>query len=592
MEPVLAHAAAAWDPDAWSWLAAPILLYGTVTVGLVAAGRSDDDNIVRHLFGRISDALRRATGFPGWSMAGVLSGLVVLLIVVIGFYWDVAWHIDHGRDVVLFTPAHTMIVVGLAGLVYAGGIAMLFASLDRADVGIRLGPLRIPWSAVLLFAFGAGAVAGFPLDELWHRTYGLDVTLWSPTHLQMLAGGSAGTIALLLMCAEGLPAAEPTRVGRRVVALTASTVLVGMSTFAGEFAFGVPQFQILYLPVLTAAAAAFSLVLARLALGRWGAVTVALVAVAIHVGLAAVVGGALGHTTPRFPLYLVSALVVEGAARWLGTAARLRFAVVAGVLVGTIGLVAETAWVVLSEWWYEVPTSLLPEAALLGPLAAIAAAVLGAGLGRAFRPGDAGMPLAAILLAGVALVGALAYPLPRRVGDVEAHIQLAEITEDTAEVVVELDPADAALDAAAFGVISWQGGGSQLAPLHEVDPGRYRAAEPVPIAGAWKSLVALYRDSETMAAPVYLPADPEIGASAVPAAPERRAPFVRNTELLLREAHDGPAWPAWVAFTGLGALVAGWAALMAVAARKAPRSPTPAPSPQPPPRRLGAAPTP
>ena len=40
----------------------------------------------------------------------------MLLIAVIGFYWDVAWHIDFGRDTKnLFTPPHVMILVGLWG---------------------------------------------------------------------------------------------------------------------------------------------------------------------------------------------------------------------------------------------------------------------------------------------------------------------------------------------------------------------------------------------------------------------------------------------------------------------------------------------
>ena len=48
--------------------------------------------------------------------------------------------------------------------------------------------------------------------------------------------------------------------------------------------------------------------------------------------------------------------------------------------------------------------------------------------------------------------------------------------------------------------------------------------------------------------------------------PERRTPFVRNTTLLLREQHPGPAWPAVAAWSGLIALMAVWVGLMAVTA--------------------------
>jgi hypothetical protein len=71
-----------------------------------------------------------------------------------------------------------------------------------------------------------------------------------------------------------------------------------------------------------------------------------------------------------------------------------------------------------------------------------------------------------------------------------------------------------------------------------------------------------------MAAPVYLPADPEISASSVPALPERRAAFVRNTDLLLREQHAGPAWPSVVGYGGLIVMVGLWTGLIAFAAHR------------------------
>lgn len=42
-----------------------------------------------------------------------------------------AWHIDNGRDKDLFTPSHTMILIGLNGLVFAA--AILFATLEGED---------------------------------------------------------------------------------------------------------------------------------------------------------------------------------------------------------------------------------------------------------------------------------------------------------------------------------------------------------------------------------------------------------------------------------------------------------------------------
>ena len=76
-----------------------------------------------------------------------------------------------------------------------------------------------------------------------------------------------------------------------------------------------------------------------------------------------------------------------------------------------------------------------------------------------------------------------------------------------------------------------------------------------------------------MAAPIYLPADPEIGASAIPAVAERRVPFSLNTDILLREGKDGPAWPALAAYAGVTLVVALWLSLFTrVASRLRPPS--------------------
>src|SRR5215210_7499750 len=91
-------AAAEWGWSAWAWLIIPLAVYGLTSLTLFAFGRTDETNPLKFFFGQIGDTLERITGYPGWSMAGTLSGLIMLLVVVIGFYWDVAWHIDNGRD--------------------------------------------------------------------------------------------------------------------------------------------------------------------------------------------------------------------------------------------------------------------------------------------------------------------------------------------------------------------------------------------------------------------------------------------------------------------------------------------------------------
>jgi len=577
--------ARAWGWGAWGWLVVPLAVYGLCSLTLFAFGHTDETNPLKFFFGQISDTLERITGYPGWSMAGVLSGLIMLLVALIGFYWDVAWHVDNGRDDQLFTPSHVMILVGLGGLIYASAIAVLFASLEKADVGLRVGPLRIPWSAVLLATLGIGGVAAFPLDAMWHDAYGIDVTLWSPPHIQLIAAGSLATIALWLMVSEGRRArgplssdGGPTLLGTSIHVLTAGTVLVGMSTLQAEFDYGVPQFQALYLPVIIMIAAGFTLLATRVALGRWGAVKVTVVYLVLRTFVALAIGGALHHTVPHFPLYLGSALLVEAAAWRLGTERPLRLALSAGALVGTVGLVSELIWVGL--WGLgttELHLGFVAKIALLAPAAAIAAALLGTALGGAVASARARLPLPVLVAAGVALLAALAFPLPRQVGPVAATVRLQQVG-GLASVEVTLDPPTAARQATAFVITSWQGGAAtERATLNQVGPGRYVSSRPMPVTGSWKTMVSLQRGAEVMAVPLYLPADPKIGAPAVPAVPERTERFVRITTLLMREVHPGPAWPAMAAYAGLAVLVSAWITLIAVAARRVPLVPVDAP---------------
>ncbi|MGH9282532.1 MAG: hypothetical protein ACRD0S_06295, partial [Acidimicrobiales bacterium] len=560
--------------DHWPYVVAPYIFYSFCVFWLLCMGdHGDERNPVKIFFKRISVSLERLTGRPGWAVAGVLSGLLALGVAVVGLYWDVAWHIDFGRDKELLTPSHTMILLGLSGMMYASIIAILFATLDKAPVGFNFAGLTIPWSALLLGILGFGGVAAFPLDELWHRAYGVDVTLWSPSHLQLIAGGSLGPIAVLMMLLEGRPRSQSTILGHVIEATAAGAILVGLTNFLGEFEFGVPQFQALYFPILICLAAGFGLVVARLAIGPGGAIAALVAYLVVRGTIGLLVGVALNHTFPRFPLYLAAALCVEGVAALVGTRDTLKFGLISGAAVGTLGLAGEMIFTNASGWLDSAPVLLVP-AAILGLMAGVSAAVLGAGMGRAWRQGDhvaaSPVPLAALAAAGLGVVLALAYPLPRNVGKVDAVIKLVEPAADltSARIAVDVVPADAADDAVSFGVMSWQGGGREWEQLEEVSPGHWETADALPLTGSWKTTVSLMRGSEVMAAPVYMPADPEIGASEVPALAERRISFSRNTDVLLREAKDGPAGPAILAYTGVALVTAIWIGLYAVAGRR------------------------
>jgi hypothetical protein len=69
-----------------------------------------------------------------------------------------------------------------------------------------------------------------------------------------------------------------------------------------------------------------------------------------------------------------------------------------------------------------------------------------------------------------------------------------------------------------------------------------------------------------------MPSDPEYGQAAIPLQPERTEAFVPASQIFLREAHGGAAWPAVVAYTALGLVTAGWLAVLVAGAVSLARS--------------------
>ena len=51
-----------------------------------------------------------------------------------------------------------------------------------------VGHLRGGLGIATVAACGGFALLGFPLDDMWHRLFGQDVTLWGPTHLMLFGG--------------------------------------------------------------------------------------------------------------------------------------------------------------------------------------------------------------------------------------------------------------------------------------------------------------------------------------------------------------------------------------------------------------------
>ncbi|MDQ3947267.1 MAG: hypothetical protein M3357_19335, partial [Actinomycetota bacterium] len=246
---------------------------------------------------------------------------------------------------------------------------------------------------------------------------------------------------------------------------------------------------------------------------------------------------------------------------------RGRLALAAGVGVATLGLAGEWWW---SHLWGRQPwgSSLLPEVLAVTALAAVGASVLGVVAGAAASGEPVRLRGLAIAGATAAILVALIIPSPRTGTDLAGQLTLEPHGDGTsATVILDLDRPEAIGGANWFEALSWQGGGAVQARMRPGPDGRFTSERPVPVTGDWKTIVRLHRGAILAGLPVYLPADPEIGAPAIPAENGRRA-FVPDTELLLREAKPGPPATRLVVYAVIALTTTSSMWLLALAARR------------------------
>jgi hypothetical protein len=131
------------------------------------------------------------------------------LLAAWGLAWDIQWHLLVGRDTFWIAP-HLMMYGGItAGLLVAFGVL----ALDTAAAGRGARPpgaitiVRVTSTRGMhLAAWGlALVILAAPIDDLWHRLFGLDVTLWSPPHLLGLLGSAINTLGTLVIATEVYP---------------------------------------------------------------------------------------------------------------------------------------------------------------------------------------------------------------------------------------------------------------------------------------------------------------------------------------------------------------------------------------------------
>jgi len=503
---------------------------------------------------------------PPWVALPMALFIATLICALFGFIWDVSLHIGKGRDPgPLANPAHYFILFGLFLLFVAGCMACVLPYEKPGASAVRITRTwYAPVGGILMAGCGLYALMGFPLDDIWHRIFGQDVTLWGPTHLMMIGGAGFATLSAIMLNHEGLKAmgddAPTGGIGIKFVQyLGFGGILIGLSVFQIEFDFGVPQFRQVFQPMLIAAAAAFGLVAARMMLGRGAAVIAALIAIGLRGLVALIVGPILGAPINWFALYLGPAVVVE----LIGLTPLIKrpiiFGLASGLGVSTVGLWLESLWVD-AVYHYPWPTSIWPEALAMAIPVAILTGACGALFGMVLtsqplpsRAISIGLVVLTVLVVGGATANGLRYDVPP---NVTATVALTDVpgTASGQRMVnadVQINPPNFVSDNPNWvSILGWQGHlqnqrGQVVVNLEKVGPGHYRTTTPVPVWGTWKTLLRLHDGNTLTAAPIYLAGDPGIGAPEVPAQASFTRPFVAEITILQRERNPDTPTVLW-----------------------------------------------
>ncbi|OBI04682.1 hypothetical protein A5714_02945 [Mycobacterium sp. E2462] len=540
-----------------------------ITLALLWIGHAHRTHRIQWLT-RLADKLGEKFHRPNWVALPVLIFTTSIICALFGFIWDVSWHIGNGRDPgPLANPAHYFIIIGLFG-VFLGGLTSIVLPFDKpGPAAVRITRnWHAPVGGVLMAGCGLYAMIGFPLDDVWHRIFGQDVTLWGPTHLMMIGGACFSLFAVLMLEREG-EAHDGDEVTHGAFItflryLSFGGLFIGLSVYQIEFDFGVPQFRLVFQPMLIAAAAALAAVAARVTMGRGAAIIAAIFAIALRGGVALLVGPILGAPINWFPLYLGPALVVELVALTPLFARPVLFGAVSGLAVGTAGLWLESLWIG-AVYHYPWPTSMWAEALVTAVPVAVLTGMCGAMFGMVLTgqrlPGRR-LGIAVVTLTVLVIGGAVANGLHITVPSQNtATVTLTDLPsapdQRMVSADVQLNPAFVSDNPDWLTILSWQGRmqnhrGLTIDRLAKVGPGHYRSTQPVPVWGEWKTLLRV-QDGRTMTAvPIWEPADDAIPAPEVPALASSTRPFVLEVTILQRERDQSA--PAWL-FTAGGIVV-------------------------------------
>ncbi|MET1062371.1 MAG: hypothetical protein ABWX71_05700, partial [Aeromicrobium sp.] len=253
-----------------------------------------------------------------------------------------------------------------------------------------------------------------------------------------------------------------------------------------------------------------------------------------------------------FPLYLGSAVLIE-----LLAISRLRhrplvFGAVAGLLIGTVGLVIEKLWndrVFQFPWTSDMWTEGLLMAVPVAVASGLCGALFALGLQGRLPARNVGrtIVIGSVLVLSAAVANGLYATVPKDESATFTLTQVGTVEKPEVTAAVTLSDGVADDDPTWVQITAWQGGGAGVVTdrLRRTGTDTYESTKPVPVGGNWKTLLRV-QDGRTLAAvPIFLPADAPLKVNEVPALDSFTRDFVPEIDILQRERKDDGSPLLW-----------------------------------------------
>ncbi len=162
-----------------------------------------------------SDAVRAPAETLSLKRAALWALLASKIVTGWGVQWDIQWHVLIGRDS-FWIPPHLITYAGVSAAVLLSFGVLLWETW-RGTGGVRVLGLRGS-RGFQLAAWGMTVtIIAAPIDDLWHRLFGIDVTLWSPPHLMGILGAVINAWACLSIAKEVYPEGGGVRLAAMVL---------------------------------------------------------------------------------------------------------------------------------------------------------------------------------------------------------------------------------------------------------------------------------------------------------------------------------------------------------------------------------------